>query len=187
MVTKCAQLLDGSLVKVCKQQFYWKDVEWRLQGRPHSKHLTQKVFKACNIILLLPHEFDGFQRTLTDVHEGVKEAHKEHAKAAKGKKRKAFDDNFSWHTKTNYHEAYLVSKSFRVITSSTLVAIDDGSGRFPIVFLYWRKTSINSTPMHDLCDYLYVSRRPFKNAAGESKVWPFFSNSKRRPKYCHIF
>ena len=170
MVTKCAAHLDGSLSKVCNDQFYWKDVEWLLKEERQFDHLPPKVFKRCNIILLSPHEFDGFQCTLTEVHEGVKKAHHPPTKTA-GEKRKAFDDDFSWHTKTNYHEAYLVSKQFSVITSSTLVAIDDGSQRFEIVFLYWRKASINSKPMHDLCDYLYVKgKRPFKNAAGESVV-----------------
>lgn len=86
MVRKCAEHLDGSLVNVCKDQFYWKGVEElleeelqsphkmdpgfkslrkiiheKLPSQPVGPHLPSKVFKTCKIILLSTEEFDGLR------------------------------------------------------------------------------------------------------------------------------
>ena len=146
---------NGAAVHVCKDQFYWPSIHEGID----KEHIRQKVFDDCNIALLNQVEFDAFQATLAQIHEQVKSVSK-----------RGFDDSFRY-SHTKYTDSFLTSQGFGTLTASTLVAIDNGTGRFEIAFLYWRDPSIDGAAMHGLCDYVYHTRkRSNKAPRGESFV-----------------
>ena len=48
---------------------------------------------------------------------------------------KGFQDNFRWQD-TDYREAYLIEKGFKSLSTSTLVAVPDGSGMYDVKFTH---------------------------------------------------
>ena len=153
---KRATRTDGTVTQVSLRQFYWPGID---EGVIREKHIARKVFDNCEIFLLTQGEFDGHQATLASIHDCVKNISK-----------RGFDDSFRWHKDTTYNDSFLLGQGFRMLTKSTLVAIDDGAGRFKIVFLYWRDPSIDGSHMKCLCDYLYTGMRSSKRPRGDSLV-----------------
>ena len=154
---KKAAFTTKGTISVSKAQLYWSCVG-KAPTKPHAglEQIAQAVFDGCDIVILQPEEFDAFQSELESLHKQVK------TNMCHG-----FNKLQSWHKDTDYHEDYLRTKGFRLLTKSTLVAVDRGNERYDIVFLYWN--GVDTTAMADLCDYVYKTKG-VKRARGNSVV-----------------
>ena len=88
--------------------------------------------------------------------------------------RRGFHDTFKWHLYTNYNDAFLLNEGFSYCKRSTIEAVEDGKGRYDIKNIFWFEPSVDGSAMLALGDYDFgakkVTKRPRKNAAGESRV-----------------
>ena len=152
MESKNAYCLNGLTITVSITDLYIEDA---VNINIDTLAISTEVFTKCRIEIMTQVEFNNYEGILKEVHESI----------SKSGHTKGFDPSFKWH-QTKWTESYLISRGFRSVSTSQLLAVSNGKGKYAIKYIYWRDSNTESATMTTFGKYVQRSG----NVAGQYNV-----------------
>ena len=151
---KTGHRLDQSTVDITINDLYWEEAD---SLGISAKPVDAEIFNKCRIEVMTEAEFDERETIMADIHKDIK---------IKGQQ--GFHTCFDW-TQTKWRKDYLIQQGFKVIKTSTILAVIKPHGRYEIKYIYWRNAATDASKMLQLCNYTYQPDT-IHNAVGQYAV-----------------
>ena len=152
MESKKAYCLNGLTITVAITDLYYEDA---VRLNVDMLAISTEVFAKSRIEIMTQTEFNHYETTLKEVHESI----------TRSGHTKGFDPFFKWQ-QTKWTEAYLLSRGFRSVRTSQLLAVANGMGKYAIKYVYWRDGNTDAATMTTFGKYAERS----VNVAGQYDV-----------------
>jgi hypothetical protein len=156
---KCQEITHAN--KPPLELLYWANAD---NGLPA---ISEEVWRECIVVTFSKKEWSTKQQIL----KGVCEPIQVFAKVENQNKRacaKYQMKEVQWQS-YDYNKDVLMQKGFALSNEKTLVAVEDGAGRFAVKYVYW-PTDEPQSPMDQLAEYIYDGKgRVLRKARGLSE------------------